>query len=106
MVKSTGTGISTPPVWRRQKDNLHWNLAPSGHRYRDRHFYIVVIREMMFQMNSSDPLDRPVYDPNFLSNEYDHRAQIAMAKYIRQIAQTATFSKVWDAEYERGLDVV
>ena len=57
-------------------------------------------------INSSDASVHPVYDPAFASNEYDFQALVALAKYIRTIAQTASFSDVWQSEYEPGLDVV
>ena len=57
-------------------------------------------------INSSDASAHPVYNPAFASNEYDLQALVAMAKYIRTVAQTAPFSKVWQDEYEPGLDEV
>ncbi|TKA31144.1 hypothetical protein B0A50_02113 [Salinomyces thailandicus] len=57
-------------------------------------------------INTSDVLAHPLCNANFLSNDYDLRAQIVFAKYIRRIAQKSPFADVWDAEYEPGLDVV
>ncbi|KAK3716466.1 hypothetical protein LTR37_006362 [Vermiconidia calcicola] len=75
--------------------------------------FTTIIAGLMHQLargsvhiKSSDVSVYPTYDPNFASNEYDLRAIVAMAKYIRKIAQSAPFSQVWVSEYEPGLDVV
>jgi choline dehydrogenase-like flavoprotein len=57
-------------------------------------------------INTSDATAKPVYNPAFASNEYDLKALVTMAKYIRKVAQTTPFSDVWVSEYEPGLDVV
>jgi len=55
-------------------------------------------------LNASDPLGKPIIDPNYLSNEYDLQAAIAAVKKCRQIALTPPLRDVWDSEYEPGLD--
>lgn len=55
---------------------------------------------------SSNASEHPAYNPAFASNEYDLKGLITIAKYIREVAQTAPFSEVWGKEYEPGLDVV
>ncbi|PMD45980.1 GMC oxidoreductase [Hyaloscypha variabilis F] len=57
-------------------------------------------------INSSDPLGKPIIDPNYLSNGYDLQAAIAAIKKCRQIATTPPLSDVWDSEYEPGLENV
>lgn len=57
-------------------------------------------------INASDPLGKPIIDPNYLSNEHDVQAAIVAAKKCRQIAQTPPMSDVWVSEYEPGLDKV
>ena len=56
-------------------------------------------------INSTNPAAKPVYDPAYASNEYDLKALIELAKYVRKIAQTAPFSSIWVDEYEPGFDV-
>lgn len=55
---------------------------------------------------SSSPTAKPIYDPNFASNDYDLQGLVIMAKYIRKIAQTPPFSDLWVDEYEPGLSAV
>ena len=57
-------------------------------------------------INTSDASAHPVYDPTFASNAYDLQALVALAKYIRKIANTPPYSSIWAEEYEPGLDVV
>jgi choline dehydrogenase-like flavoprotein len=57
-------------------------------------------------INASDPLGKPIIDPNYLSNDYDLQAAIAATKKCRQIALTPPLRDVWDSEYEPGLDNV
>lgn len=57
-------------------------------------------------INSSKPSEHPVYNPAFLNNEYDVQGLVAIAKYLRKVAQTAPFSAIWTEEYEPGLEVV
>ncbi len=51
-------------------------------------------------INSSDASVNPVYNPAFASNEYDLRALVILAKYVRTIAQDPPFSTLWESEYE------
>ncbi|KAL2069370.1 hypothetical protein VTL71DRAFT_15708 [Oculimacula yallundae] len=57
-------------------------------------------------INVTDPLGKPIIDPNYLSNEHDIQAAIAAVKKCRQIALTPPMSDIWVAEYEPGLDRV
>ncbi|RDL41218.1 GMC oxidoreductase [Venustampulla echinocandica] len=57
-------------------------------------------------INSSDPLAKPIIDPNYLSNEHDLQAAIAAIKKCRQIALTPPLRDVWVSEYEPGLNNV
>ncbi|KAH7308842.1 choline dehydrogenase [Rhexocercosporidium sp. MPI-PUGE-AT-0058] len=57
-------------------------------------------------INATDPLGKPVIDPNYLSNEHDVQAAIAAAKKCREIALTPPMRDVWVSEYEPGLDRV
>jgi choline dehydrogenase-like flavoprotein len=57
-------------------------------------------------INASNPLGKPIIDPNYLSNDYDLQAAIAAIKKCRQIALTPPLRDVWDSEYEPGLDNV
>ena len=75
--------------------------------------FTTIIAGLMHQLargsvhiNTTDATAKPVYDPNFASNDYDLQGIIAMAKYIRKVATTAPFSNVWTSEYDPGLDVV
>ncbi|KAI6849711.1 alcohol oxidase [Hortaea werneckii] len=56
-------------------------------------------------INSSDPTAHPLFDPNYLSNEYDLRAVVEGAKYIRKVATTAPLADIWVDEYEPGLNI-
>ena len=57
-------------------------------------------------INSSSPTGKPVFNPNYLSNQYDLQAVAQGAKYMRKIASTPPMSYAWIDEYEPGLDVV
>jgi choline dehydrogenase-like flavoprotein len=57
-------------------------------------------------INVTNPLGKPIIDPNYLSNDYDLQAAIYAIKKCRQIATTAPLSGVWDSEYEPGLNKV
>ncbi|CZS96463.1 related to alcohol oxidase [Rhynchosporium agropyri] len=57
-------------------------------------------------INATDPLGKPIIDPNYLSNEYDIQAAIAAVKKCRQIALTPQMRDVWVNEYEPGLERV
>ena len=48
----------------------------------------------------------PSLNPNYLSNEYGMQAAIAVIKHVRKIANTASMSDLWVAEYEPGLAAV
>ncbi|KAK3678885.1 hypothetical protein LTR78_001338 [Recurvomyces mirabilis] len=57
-------------------------------------------------INSTNPSGHPVFNPNYLSNDYDLQAIAQAANYMRHIAQTAPMSYTWDTEYEPGLQNV
>ncbi|KAK0837713.1 hypothetical protein LTR03_012583 [Friedmanniomyces endolithicus] len=57
-------------------------------------------------INAPNPTGHPVFNPNYLSNEYDLEAVAQGTKYLRKIAQTPPMSYTWLDEYEPGLDVV
>jgi choline dehydrogenase-like flavoprotein len=57
-------------------------------------------------INATNPIGKPIIDPNYLSNDYDLQAAIAAIKKCRQIALTPPLRDVWDSEYEPGLDNV
>jgi choline dehydrogenase-like flavoprotein len=52
---------------------------------------------------SSDPLSKPIINPNYLSNPYDLAAAITAIKRCREIALTPPLRDLWVAEYEPGL---
>ena len=56
-------------------------------------------------INTTDAAAKPVYDPAFVSNEYDMQAMVELAKYLRKIATTEPFASIWVDEYEPGLQV-
>ncbi|KAK3290360.1 choline dehydrogenase [Chaetomium fimeti] len=53
-------------------------------------------------IDSKHPHGKPVIDPNFMNNEYDHKALVEAAKFARQIANTEPIKSVWKAETEPG----
>ncbi|KAK4900934.1 hypothetical protein LTR27_002117 [Elasticomyces elasticus] len=57
-------------------------------------------------INTTSPLGKPVFNPNYLSSDYDVQAIAQGAKYMRKLAQTPPMSYAWIDEYEPGLDVV
>jgi len=57
-------------------------------------------------IKSNNASGHPAYNPAFANNEYDLQGLVAIAKYIRKVAQTAPFSEVWTEEYEPGLKMV
>lgn len=57
-------------------------------------------------INASNPRGKPVFNPNYLTQEYDLQAVKEGAKYLRKIASTPPLSYTWTSEYEPGLDVV
>lgn len=57
-------------------------------------------------INSSDVMDHPLFDPNYLSTPYDLHAITAAARQLRRIATTPPLSYAWVSEYEPGFDVV
>ncbi|KAK5163580.1 uncharacterized protein LTR77_010529 [Saxophila tyrrhenica] len=57
-------------------------------------------------INSSEPGVNPAYDPAFASNAYDLQGLVAMAKYIRKVANTAPLANTWVSEYEPGVEEV
>lgn len=57
-------------------------------------------------INASNPTGHPLFDPNYLSQDYDLQAVVEGAKYIRKIAQTPPLSYTWVDQYEPGLNNV
>ena len=57
-------------------------------------------------ISSSDIDVAPTIDPKYLSNDYDVKAAVSVAKYCRKIATTAPLSSAWVDEYEPGFDAV
>ena len=57
-------------------------------------------------INSSDVMDKPVFDPHYLSTPYDRYAIGAAAQHLRKIASTPPLRYAWIDEYEPGLNVV
>lgn len=49
--------------------------------------------------------DKPVINPNYLSNPYDLQAATNLAKFLRKIASSKPMSDVWTQEYEPGTAV-
>ena len=47
-------------------------------------------------INATNPLGKPIINPNCLSNDYDLQAAIAVIKKYRLIATTPPPSEVWD----------
>lgn len=56
-------------------------------------------------LNTSDPSDKPIFDPNYLSNEYDLQAVKEAAKFLRKIASAPPLGDTWVDEYEPGFGV-
>ena len=56
-------------------------------------------------INASNPSGHPLFNPNYLSSDYDLRAVVEGAKYIRKVAQTHPLRDTWVDEYEPGLNV-
>ncbi|CAN9261985.1 unnamed protein product [Alternaria alternata] len=55
-------------------------------------------------INGSDPLNKPLVNPRYLSTSYDLEALISAAKYTRRMAKTAPFKNVWVSEFDPGMD--
>ncbi|KAK4033625.1 hypothetical protein C8A01DRAFT_39925 [Parachaetomium inaequale] len=53
-------------------------------------------------IDPKSPHGKPVIDPKYLSNEYDHQALVAAAKFARKIAHTEPIRSAWTAETEPG----
>jgi choline dehydrogenase-like flavoprotein len=53
-------------------------------------------------IDPKSPQGKPVIDPKYMSNEYDHQALVAAAKFARQIANTEPIKSAWTAETEPG----
>ncbi|KAE8823920.1 hypothetical protein HRS9139_09102 [Pyrenophora teres f. teres] len=49
--------------------------------------------------------DKPLINPNYLSNPYDLQAATNLAKFLRKIASSKPMSDVWTKEYEPGSSV-
>ncbi|KAI0584571.1 Choline dehydrogenase mitochondrial [Pyrenophora tritici-repentis] len=49
--------------------------------------------------------DKPLINPNYLSNPYDLQAATNLAKFLRKIASSKPMSDVWTEEYEPGSSV-
>ena len=56
-------------------------------------------------INSSNPIAKPVINPNYLSHEYDIQAAITATQYLRKVANTAPLKDIWVSEYEPGTQV-
>jgi choline dehydrogenase-like flavoprotein len=53
-------------------------------------------------IDAANPLGKPIIDPRYMSNEYDIRAMVEIAKFSRKIAETEPMASVWEEEYEPG----
>jgi choline dehydrogenase-like flavoprotein len=53
-------------------------------------------------ISSSNIAIPPIIDPRYLSSPTDRAAHVALAKYIRKIANTAPLKDTWTAEFEPG----
>ncbi|KAM0328651.1 hypothetical protein ACHAQA_005063 [Verticillium albo-atrum] len=53
-------------------------------------------------IDPKDPRGKPIIDPKFMSNEYDHTALVEAAKFSRRIANTEPIRSAWVAETEPG----
>jgi choline dehydrogenase-like flavoprotein len=53
-------------------------------------------------INAKDPYGKPVIDPKFMSNQYDHKALVEAAKFARRIANTEPIKSAWKTETEPG----
>ncbi|SPN98643.1 related to alcohol oxidase [Cephalotrichum gorgonifer] len=56
-------------------------------------------------IDATNPLGKPIINPNYLSNDYDLQASIAAAKYARKIANTEPMASTWENEWEPGPEV-
>jgi choline dehydrogenase-like flavoprotein len=54
-------------------------------------------------INGSDPTNKPLIDPKYISTPYDLQALISAAKYTRKIAATAPFKDLWVSEFNPGM---
>jgi choline dehydrogenase len=53
-------------------------------------------------LQSADPLDRPVIDPNYLSDPHDIKALTFAVRWARELLHTAAFKSVFRAELAPG----
>ena len=57
------------------------------------------------QIKSTNALDAPSIQPNYLSTEFDRRTAIAEVKYARKLAATAPLGDLMKREFRPGADV-
>ncbi|KAK6531679.1 hypothetical protein TWF694_002855 [Orbilia ellipsospora] len=56
-------------------------------------------------IDSTNPSNPPIIDPNYLANNYDTQSLTQFVKYLRKIANTAPLKNILVAEYEPGVSV-
>ncbi|KAH7012441.1 choline dehydrogenase [Microdochium trichocladiopsis] len=56
-------------------------------------------------IDPSDPRGKPIIDPKFMSNKYDHEGLVEAAKFSRRIAHSEPIKSTWVAETEPGEDI-
>lgn len=56
-------------------------------------------------VNGTNPIGKPVINPNYLSKSYDLEAIIQATNFSRRIAETPALRHKWQEEYEPGTAV-